>query len=81
MTNNQDFYNELSEAAKQAGERVWQMPVDNSFRPSSSHCFSSYTSTSTPNADNSSLAILASVSGYKYSALSLTKSRAKNIPL
>ena len=32
VTNNQDFYNELSEAAKQAGERVWQMPVDNSFR-------------------------------------------------
>ena len=32
VTNNQEFYNELSEAAKQAGERVWQMPVDNSFR-------------------------------------------------
>ena len=32
VTNNQEFYNELSKAAKQAGERVWQMPVDNSFR-------------------------------------------------
>ena len=32
VTNNQEFYNELSEAAKKAGERVWQMPVDNSFR-------------------------------------------------
>ncbi len=32
VTNNQDFYNELSQAAKDAGERIWQMPADDSFR-------------------------------------------------
>ena len=32
VTNNQEFYNELSTAAKEAGERVWQMPADDSFR-------------------------------------------------
>ena len=32
VTNNQEFYNELSKAAKEAGERVWQMPADDSFR-------------------------------------------------
>lgn len=32
VTNNQEFYNELSQAAKSAGERVWQMPADDSFR-------------------------------------------------
>lgn len=32
VTNNQVFYNELSQAAKSAGERVWQMPADDSFR-------------------------------------------------
>ena len=32
ITNNQQFYNELSEAAKNAGERVWQLPADDSFR-------------------------------------------------
>ena len=32
VTNNQEFYDELNKAAKEAGERVWQMPVDNSFR-------------------------------------------------
>ena len=28
VTNNQEFFNELSKAAKEAGERVWQMPAD-----------------------------------------------------
>ena len=32
VTNNQEFYNELNKAAKEAGERVWQMPADDSFR-------------------------------------------------
>ncbi|MGX7111801.1 leucyl aminopeptidase [Gemella cuniculi] len=32
ITNNEKFYNELSVAAKEAGERVWQLPVDDSFR-------------------------------------------------
>lgn len=32
VTNNQDFYDELNAAVKAAGERVWQMPVDESFR-------------------------------------------------
>ena len=32
VTNNQEFYNELSKAAKDAGERVWQLPADDSFR-------------------------------------------------
>ena len=32
VTNNQEFFNELSKAAKEAGERVWQMPADDSFR-------------------------------------------------
>ena len=32
VTNNQEFYDELNKAAKEAGERVWQMPADDSFR-------------------------------------------------
>lgn len=32
VTNNQEFYNELNSASKEAGERMWQMPVDDSFR-------------------------------------------------
>ena len=32
VTNNQEFYDELNKAAKEAGERIWQMPADDSFR-------------------------------------------------
>lgn len=32
VTNNQQFFNELNHAAKDAGERIWQMPVDDSYR-------------------------------------------------
>ncbi|MBF0713586.1 leucyl aminopeptidase [Gemella sp. GH3] len=32
VTNNQQFFDELKCAAENAGERVWQMPVDNSYR-------------------------------------------------
>ncbi|MEZ7764611.1 leucyl aminopeptidase [Gemella sp. 27098_8_92] len=32
VTNNQNFFNELFRASKIAGERIWQMPVDDSFR-------------------------------------------------
>lgn len=32
VTNNQEFFNELKEAASEAGEKLWQMPVDNSYR-------------------------------------------------
>lgn len=32
ITNNQQFFDQLKEAAKLAGERIWQMPVDNSYR-------------------------------------------------
>ena len=32
VTNNQKFYDELVNASKKAGERIWQMPVDDSFR-------------------------------------------------
>ena len=32
LTNNEVFYNQLNEAAKEAGERVWLLPADDSFR-------------------------------------------------
>ena len=32
VTNDQKFYDELVNASKKAGERIWQMPVDDSFR-------------------------------------------------
>lgn len=32
ITNNQEFYNEFKLAADKAGERVWQMPVDDTYR-------------------------------------------------
>ncbi|MDO4814355.1 MAG: leucyl aminopeptidase [Gemella sp.] len=32
LTNTQEFYDEFNAASKEAGERVWQMPVDDSYR-------------------------------------------------
>ncbi|MBF0710601.1 MULTISPECIES: leucyl aminopeptidase [unclassified Gemella] len=32
LSNKQDFFDDFKEAAKNAGERVWQMPMDNSYR-------------------------------------------------
>lgn len=32
ITNNQQFFDELKSASLEAGEKIWQMPVDNSYR-------------------------------------------------
>lgn len=32
VTNNDEFFKELQDAAKEAGERIWQLPVDDSYR-------------------------------------------------